>query len=162
MKNEPHWVKIMSPSYTRTAVPDLQAFRLNYCPLIASEYIQLRAHAEVDLGLRIHVRLKCNFDHSLGAFSRRDLKMFFSFFPENIVLTFHADCLLTWNGKCRGVRKYQFVICWICPESGFSVILLLCMLVNNFSRHFEICFPFFAKNRFWHFMQIVCLWDNLH
>ena len=45
----------------------------------------------------------------------------------------------------------------------FYFTLTLCMLSNNFSRrHFEICSYFSKKNRMWHFMQIVFLWDNLH
>ena len=157
MKNEPHWVKIRSPSYTRTAVPDLPAFRHNYCPLIASEYIQLRAHAEVDLGLRIHVRLKCNFDHSLGAFSRRDLKMFFSFFLKILfwrfmqIVSLHEMVGAGWGGgrgRGGGCGRWENINLPSAESAQrvVSIILLLCMLVNNFSRrHFEICFPFFAK-----------------
>ena len=37
------------------------------------------------------------------------------------------------------------------------------MLGKNFSRqHFEVVFLLFLENRFWHFMQIVSLGDNLH
>ena len=39
---------------------------------------------------------------------------------------------------------------------------MLGTLGKNFSRHLWIFFLFFPENRFWHFMQIVSIGENLH
>ena len=47
--------------------------------------------------------------------------------------------------------------------SFLPVMLMLSTLCNVFNRqHFYIIFLFFRENRFWHFMQIVSIGDNLH
>ena len=96
---------------------------------------------------------------------------FFSYFSQKIDIDVYADCLLRrqfalnikvyFLWKIR--KKYQFVICWICSESGNGWICKLnikWVFISIFGKCIRILSAFFCAC-FWKHITKTCLFKYI-